>query len=313
VSSIDISAVTKRYGTETALEGLDLTVERGEIYGFLGPNGAGKSTTINLVLDFIRPTEGEVRVFDLDAQSDSLEIRERTGILPEGAELYDRLTGRQHVEFAIESKRADDDPDELIERVGLSSDDADRKAGGYSKGMAQRLMLATALVGDPDLLILDEPSTGLDPNGARQMREIIREENARGATVFFSSHVLGQVEAVCDRVGILRDGDLIAEDTVDGLRDAMPNETRLRVILDRVPDDSSAALEAVESVDGVSSVTPEGRTIVVACEDRAKTTVLHTIEEYGVTVEDFETDESSLEDLFMAYTSDSAGSTGVVQ
>jgi len=119
------------------------------------------------------------------------------------------------------------------------------------------------------------------------MREIIREENARGATVFFSSHVLGQVEAVCDRVGILRDGDLIAEDTVDGLRDAMPNETRLRVILDRVPDDSSAALEAVESVDGVSSVTPEGRTIVVACEDRAKTTVLHTIEEYGVTVEDF--------------------------
>ncbi|QLK24589.1 ABC transporter ATP-binding protein [Natrinema zhouii] len=311
--SIDISDVTKRYGTETALEGLDLTVEQGEIYGFLGPNGAGKSTTINLVLDFIRPTRGEVRVFDLDAQSDSLEIRKRTGILPEGAELYDRLTGRQHVKFAIESKRADDDPDELLERVGLSAADADRKAGGYSKGMAQRLMLATALVGEPDLLILDEPSTGLDPNGAREMREIIREENARGATVFFSSHVLGQVEAVCDRVGILRDGDLIAEDTVEGLRDATPDQTRLRVTLDRVPDDSSAALKAVESVDGVSSVTPEGRTIVVACEDRAKTTVLHTIEEYGVTVEDFETDESSLEDLFMAYTSDSADSTGVVQ
>ena len=302
--SIDISDVTKRYGTDTALEGLDLTVERGEIYGFLGPNGAGKSTTINLVLDFIRPTSGEVRVFDLDAQANALAIRKRTGILPEGVEPYDRLTGRQHVSFAIESKEADDDPDDLIERVGLSADAADKKAGGYSKGMTQRLMLATALVGEPDLLILDEPSTGLDPNGARRMREIIREENDRGATVFFSSHVLGQVEAVCDRIGILRDGHLIAEDTIDGLRDTMPDQTRLRVTLDRVPDDSTAALEAVESIDGVSSVTPEGRTLVVACADRAKTTVLHTIEEYDVTVEDFTTDESSLEDLFVAYTSD---------
>ncbi|SEQ79000.1 ABC transporter ATP-binding protein [Natrinema salaciae] len=312
MTTIDLSGVTKRYGTERALDGLDLTVEPGEIYGFLGPNGAGKSTTINLVLDFIRPTDGEVRVFDLDAQTNTIEIRDRTGILPEGVSLYDRLTGRQHVEFAIESKDADDDPDALLERVGIA-DAAEKKAGGYSKGMAQRLMLATALVGEPDLLILDEPSTGLDPNGAREMREIIREENARGATVFFSSHVLGQVEAVCDRVGILRDGDLIAEDTVDGLRDSMPNQTRLRVTLDRIPDDSSAALAGIESIAGVSSVTPEGRTLVVACEDHAKTTVLRTIEEYDVSIEDFETDESSLEDLFVAYTSDTGGSAGVVR
>ncbi|ELY70468.1 ABC transporter-related protein [Natrinema pellirubrum DSM 15624] len=305
--------MTKRYGTETALDGLSLSVERGEIYGFLGPNGAGKSTTINLLLDFIRPTTGEVRVFDLDAQADSLEIRQRTGILPEGAELYERLTGRQHVEFAIESKGADDDPDDLIERVGLSPDAAGKKAGGYSKGMAQRLTFATALVGEPDLLILDEPSTGLDPNGARRMREIIREENERGATVFFSSHVLGQVEAVCDRVGILRDGDLITEDTVEGLRDSMPDQTRLRVTLDRIPDDSDAALAAVEAIDGVSSVTPEGRSLVVACEDRAKTEVLHVVEEYGVTVEDFETDESSLEDLFVAYTTGADGGREVVR
>ncbi|MGQ3412783.1 ATP-binding cassette domain-containing protein [Natrinema sp. LN54] len=312
MATIDISGVTKRYGSETALDGLDLSVENGDIYGFLGPNGAGKSTTINLVLDFIRPTQGDVRVFDLDAQADSLEIRNRTGILPEGAELYDRLTGRQHVEFAIESKRADDDPDELLARVGIA-DAAEKKAGGYSKGMAQRLMLATALVGEPDLLILDEPSTGLDPNGAREMREIIREENERGATVFFSSHVLGQVESVCNRVGILRDGHLIAEDTVEGLRDSMPNQTRLRVTLDRIPDDSSAALETIEAIEGVSSVTPEGRTLVVACEDSAKTRVLRAIEDIGVSVEDFATDESSLEDLFVAYTSDTADSTRAVR
>ncbi|ELZ21927.1 ABC transporter [Haloterrigena salina JCM 13891] len=298
---IKLSNVTKRYGSETALDGLDLTVQSGEIYGFLGPNGAGKSTTINLILDFIRPTTGEVRVFGLDARAETLEIRNRTGILPEGVETYDRLTGRKHVEFAIESKGADDDPDELLERVGIA-DAADRKAGGYSKGMAQRLMLATALVGEPDLLILDEPSTGLDPNAAREMREIIREENRRGATVFFSSHILGQVEAICDRVGILRDGHLVAEDTIEGLRDSMPERTRLRVELDRVPDDSAGALEAVQSVDGVSEVSADGTTLVVTCEDRAKSAVLRAIEEYGVTVDDFATDESSLEELFMAYT-----------
>ena len=299
MTAIDISNVTKRYGDELALEGLDLTVREGEVYGFLGPNGAGKSTTINLVLDFIRPTAGEVSVFGRDAQDASLEIRERTGILPEGIELYDRLTGRQHVEFAIESK----DADALLERVGIA-DAAEKKAGGYSKGMAQRLTLATALVGEPDLLILDEPSTGLDPNGAREMREIIREENRRGATVFFSSHVLGQVEAICDRVGILRDGELIAEDTIAGLEDAVPDRTRLRVRLDRVPEDSGAALSAVESIDGVSEVEAEGTTLVVGVADEAKTTVLRTIEEHGVTVEDFETDESSLEDLFVAYTAE---------
>ncbi|WP_436346274.1 ATP-binding cassette domain-containing protein [Natronorubrum sp. FCH18a] len=310
MTAIDISNVTKRYGGETALDDLDLTVRRGEIYGFLGPNGAGKSTTINLILDFIRPTAGEVSVFGLDARADTLEIRTRTGILPEGVDTYDRLTGRKHVEFAIESKDADDDPDDLLERVGIA-DAADKKAGGYSKGMAQRLMFATALVGEPDLLILDEPSTGLDPNGAREMREIIREENARGATVFFSSHVLGQVEAICDRVGILRSGELVAEDTVEGLRDSMPEQTRLRVQVDRIPDDSSAALEALESVDGVAEVSADGTTLVITCEDRAKTTVLRTIEEQGVSIEDFATDESSLEDLFMAYTA--GDRTGVAQ
>ncbi|APX97623.1 ABC transporter ATP-binding protein [Natronorubrum daqingense] len=310
METIDISNVTKRYGSETALEDLSLTVQRGEIYGFLGPNGAGKSTTINLLLDFIRPTSGDVRVFGLDATDDTLEIRSRTGILPEGVACYDRLTGRQHVEFAIESNDAGDDPDDLLERVGIA-DAADQKAGGYSKGMAQRLMLATALVGEPDLLILDEPSTGLDPNGAREMREIIREENARGATVFFSSHVLGQVEAVCDRVGILRDGQLIAEDTVDGLRDSMPNQTQLRLHLDRIPEDASAARAALESLEGVSRVTTDGSTVVVTCGDGTKTTVMRTIEEYGVTVEDFATDESSLEDLFVAYTEGDA--RGVAQ
>ncbi|MDL5362750.1 ABC transporter ATP-binding protein [Halalkalicoccus sp. NIPERK01] len=300
MTAIQLTDVTKRYGEETALSGLDLAVKEGEIYGFLGPNGAGKSTTINLLLDFVRPTSGEVRVFGHDAGDEGLAIRERTGILPEGFSLYDRLTGRQHLEFAIESKGTGDDPDALLERVGIP-DAADKRVGGYSKGMTQRLALAAAIAGEPDLLILDEPSTGLDPAGARRMREIIRAERDRGATVFFSSHILEQVDAVCDRVGILREGELVAEDTVSGLRDATTDETTLVVELDSLPD---GATERVAALDGVSRVTTRGSVATVTCRDDAKTKVLRAFEEAGATVEDFETEESSLEDLFISYTTE---------
>jgi len=295
---IDLTNVTKRFGDVTALRNLDLQVEDGAIYGFLGPNGAGKSTTINLLLDFARPTGGEIRVPGTDPQQDSDRARERIGILPESFDVYDRLTGRQHVEFAIESKNAADDADRLLERVGIS-EAADRKAGGYSKGMAQRLMLGAALVGEPELLILDEPSTGLDPNGAREMRRIVREERERGATVFFSSHILEQVEAVCDRVGILREGELVAEDTVAGLREATTSGTTLSVDVEQLPDD---AVEDVRGLTGVSEVTANGMSLQVQCDSEAKTTVLNTLEASGAPVQDFTTEEASLEELFAAYT-----------
>jgi ABC-2 type transport system ATP-binding protein len=300
MTAIEIDGVTKRYGDVVAVRDLSLEVEEGEVFGFLGPNGAGKSTTINVLLDFVRPTEGEVRVLGRDVHEESVAVRERIGVLPEGFSVYDRLTGRQHLEFAIESKEADADPDALLERVGLSGD-GDRKAGGYSKGMAQRLVLGMALVGEPDLLILDEPSTGLDPNGARQMRDIVREEAERGATVFFSSHILGQVEAVCDRVGILRGGELVAEDSIEGLREATSADTVLRITADGVSED---ALTEVRAIEGVSEVTTSGDSLRVSCESDVKTTVLSTLEEAGVDVRDFETEEASLEDLFVAYTTD---------
>src|SRR6056297_4282674 len=249
MAAIEIDGVTKRYGDVVAVRDLSFEVEEGEVFGFLGPNGAGKSTTINMLLDFVRPTEGEVRVLGHDTHDESVTVRDHLGVLPEGFSVYDRLTGRQHLEFAIESKEADDDPDAILERVGLSAEDGDRKAGGYSKGMAQRLVLGMALVGDPDLLVLDEPSTGLDPQGARQMRDIVREEADKGTTVFFSSHILGQVESVCDRVGILRDGQLVAEDSIEGLRDATSADTVLRITVGDVPAD---AIESARDLDGVS-------------------------------------------------------------
>jgi ABC-2 type transport system ATP-binding protein len=300
MAAIELDGVRKEFGDVTAVDGVDLTVPDGSIYGFLGPNGAGKSTTINMLLDFVRPTSGEVRVLGRNAQSDSVRIRERLGVLPEGFDVYDRLTGRKHVEFAVESKKADADPDAVLERVGLS-DAIDRKAGGYSKGMRQRLALGMALVGDPDLLILDEPSSGLDPAGAKEMREIVREEAERGTTVFFSSHVLGQVEAVCDRVGIMREGRLVAEDSVEGLREAAGADATLRIDTTGI---ENGAVDAVQSVEGVTGVTVNGDSLSVSCDSDAKTAVLTALESTGVSVENFETESASLEDLFLAYTED---------
>ncbi len=301
MNAIELSDITKRYGDVTALDDVSLSVAEGEIFGFLGPNGAGKSTTIDILLDFVRPTAGSASVLGHDAQADSLAVRRRVGVLPDGYHLYDRLTARQHLEFAVDSKQADDDIDAVLKRVGLA-DAADRTAGGFSKGMKQRLVLAMALVGEPDILVLDEPTTGLDPNGARRMREIIREERDRGATVFFSSHILEQVEAVCDRVGILRDGRLVAVDTIDALRTALGSEARLTLTVEPLSDDVVAAIAAVE---GVSSVRDDGdERLSVACEEATKTAVLAAVEAAGARLVDFDTEDVSLEELFAAYTED---------
>lgn len=291
--------LTKRYGDVTAVDRLDLTVEAGEVFGFLGHNGAGKSTTINMLLDFARPTTGHVEVFGHDARTESVAARKRMGVLPEGYGVYTGVTGRQHVRFAMESKGAlDTDPMALLDRVGIA-DAADRPAGGYSKGMTQRLVLAMALVGKPDLLVLDEPTSGLDPAGARAMREIILAENDRGATVFFSSHILEQVEAVADRVGIMFEGELAAVDTIEGLRETAGGGTRLRVTL---AESAPTYAEAVAGLDGVETARFDDDQLVVTCTDAAKPDVVVTLRDVGADVLGFTTEESSLEELFVEYT-----------
>ena len=298
MTAIELRGVRKEFPGVTAVRDLDLTVETGEVYGFLGPNGAGKSTTIDVVLDLVRPTAGTVRVLGRDPTTESVAIRRQTGVLPDGFSVYDRLSGRRHVQFAADSKAVDADVDAVLERVGLA-DAADRAAGDYSKGMRQRLALAMALVGEPDLLILDEPSAGLDPAGVVRMREIVTAEAERGATVFFSSHVLGQVEAVCDRVGILRAGELVAEDSIEGLRETVGEEATLEVTVDAVTD---AVQGAVREVEGASHVNAADATLTVSCAPAQKTAVIDAVEAAGARVEDFHTREASLEDLFLAYT-----------
>jgi ABC-2 type transport system ATP-binding protein len=297
--ALDATGVTKSFGGVTALRDLDLTVRDGEVFGFLGPNGAGKSTTINIILDYLKPTSGTVEVFGIDAQDDPVAVREHVGVLPEGFNVLGQMTGREHVAFAADSKGVDDDPDAVLDLVGLS-EVGDRTAAAYSKGMRQRLALGMAVVGDPDLLILDEPTTGLDPNGARFVRDTVRSLSDDGTAVFFSSHILDQVEAVADRVGILRQGELVAVDSIDGLRAATGGGSRLDVTLDRQPDD--AMLSRVQEVAGVSDVSADGRTVTVACENAAKAAVVDAVRADGAGVENFETSQTSLDELFAQYT-----------
>jgi len=294
--AVETRNLTKRYGDVTAVDGVDLRVEAGEVFGFLGPNGAGKSTTINALLDFISPTAGTATVFGHDVHDERAAVRERIGVVPEDYGLYDRLSGRRHLELAVDLKHADDDPDALLDRVGLSPADAARPAGDYSTGMAQRLALAVALVGSPDLLLLDEPTSGLDPNGARELREIVRREVARGATVFFSSHVLEQVRAVADRVGIMNEGELVAVDTVDGLRAELGAGARVTL------DVESSPQVTFGDDDAITDVACDDETFCATClEPAAKLRLLDRVRE-ATTVTDVRIEESSLEDLFASYT-----------
>ncbi|WP_158058293.1 ABC transporter ATP-binding protein [Halorussus halophilus] len=299
MAAIELRSLQKQFGDFVALRGVDLTVEEGEVFGFLGPNGAGKSTTINIMLDFMQSSAGSALVFGRDAQKESREIRRRTGALLEGYGVYPRLTGREHVQHAIETKDASDDPDELLARVNLSAD-ADRRAEEYSKGMAQRMAIAVALVGDPDLLVLDEPSTGLDPNGARTLRRIVSEEAADGTTVFFSSHVLEDVQAVADRVGILLDGRLEAEGSITELRRQLGAGTTLEVEVGYVP---SGLVERLQNIEGVRNVTTDVSKIAVSCEGDGQTKLdaLTTVADAGV-FQDFAVREISLSDVFSEYT-----------
>ena len=298
--AIEMSGLTKEYGELTAVDDLDLTVEDGEVFGFLGPNGAGKSTTINMLLDFTRPSAGSATVLGYDAQADADAISPRVGVLPEGFDIYPRLSGRRHIEFAIETKDADDDPDEILERAGLSADDAARPAGDYSKGMRQRLATGIALVGDPDLLIMDEPSSGLDPNGIREMQDLVRSEAERGTTVFFSSHILEHVEAVCDRVGVLNEGKLVAVDTIDGLRERLGGDGTMTLSLAGPAADVQAVAAAVS---GITEATASGRTLECTVADpAAKARLVTAVTDAGVTIRDMRIEEVSLESLFTALT-----------
>jgi ABC-2 type transport system ATP-binding protein len=239
---IETHRLSKRYGRELgpALADLDLAVEAGEIFGFLGPNGAGKSTTIRLLLGFLHPTSGGATVLGHDIDHGSVEIRRRTGYLPGGIAFWDGLTGERLLdELARMSGRAPVRRADLLDRLELA-DAMDRPVRDYSRGMRQKLGIIQALQHDPELAILDEPSEGLDPLMQRAFYEILEELRGAGRTIFFSSHVLSEVERICDRVAIVRHGRLVALEDVAALLARRKRNVELRFTgdppsLDEVP------------------------------------------------------------------------------
>ncbi|ANF23108.1 ABC transporter ATP-binding protein [Thermococcus piezophilus] len=226
---LKIENLVKVYKDIRALDGLDLEVKKSQIYGFLGPNGAGKSTTILSVLGLIFPQEGRIELFGEEVfrngkydESKLVEAKRRIGYMPEHATLWNFLTPMQTLDiigeaFGIPKPEREKQARELLELLNLW-EVRDKKVGKFSKGMQQRLLLAQALMNDPELLILDEPMTGLDPTGIAEFKEIIREQKKAGKTVFFSSHILAHVEEICDTVGVIVKGKLRVEDKLDNIK-----------------------------------------------------------------------------------------------
>lgn len=243
---IETEQLSKYYGRRRGIVDLDLQVEQGESFGFLGQNGAGKTTTIRTLLDHLRPTSGRARVFGVETCTDPVAVHRRTGYLPGEFTLYDKLTGSQLLDYFANLRGGVDRGyrDTLIERLDL---DPSRRFKEYSKGNKQKVGLVIALQHRPDLLILDEPTSGLDPLVQQTFAALIRETLAEGRTVFLSSHVLSEVEKVCDRVGIVRDGRLVRVDQVAAFRDIAHHEVELR-FAETVPSAEFAALSGVSDV-----------------------------------------------------------------
>ncbi|MBI4200110.1 MAG: ABC transporter ATP-binding protein [Chloroflexi bacterium] len=217
VPVIETQDLTRYYGAVRGIEALALQVFPGEIFGFLGPNGAGKTTTIRLFLDLLRPTRGWARIFGLEVRRHSREVRHRVGNLPGEVALYDPLKGRELLEL-LGSFRGPGGTRRMRELAVRLEMDLSRPVRAYSRGMKQKLAVIQALMHDPELLVLDEPTLGLDPLMQRELHALLQEEQARGKTVFLSSHSLPEVEQLCDRVGIVREGNLVAVEEVAALR-----------------------------------------------------------------------------------------------
>lgn len=257
--AIQTVGLTKRYRAIQALDSLTIDVHPGEVFGFLGPNGAGKSTTIRLLLGFLHPTAGDGRVLGLDIVKDSVAIRGRIGYLPGGIALYDTLTGREQLDYLAQlNGRPPIRRAALCERLELSAATLDRRVRDYSRGMRQKIGIVQALQHDPDLAILDEPSEGLDPLMQRAFYGILDELKAEGRTIFFSSHVLSEVERVCDRVAIIRQGRLVAVESIAGLLARRRRNVTMRVDGPAPRLDGVSGVSRVESRDGLVTCGVDG-------------------------------------------------------
>ena len=260
--------LTKAYGTKVAVNHLNLEIRRGEIFGLLGPNGAGKTTTILMLLGLTEPTLGEALIDGHNCTRESMQVKHITGYLPDNAGFYSDMTGRENLRFTarlngLPEKEIDPLIDRLLERVGMSQA-ADQKTGTYSKGMRQRLAIADILIKDPEVIIMDEPTLGLDPEGMREFLELIKELSVKdGKTILVSSHQLYQIQQICDRVGIFVEGSLIACGGIGELGSQIASRGHYTLEIEAEPCDDKF-LGYIGSMKGVTGISKEGNTFVIS-------------------------------------------------
>ncbi|MEF8880112.1 MAG: ABC transporter ATP-binding protein [Candidatus Thermoplasmatota archaeon] len=296
---IKVENLTKLYNNVPAVKDLSFSVERGEVFGFLGPNGAGKTTTIKAMLGLIYSDNGLIEIKGNKITPNVKHVKKEVGYLPEIVAFYDNLTGLQNLHFYAELKNTSkSECSHLLSDMGLG-DAGDKKVGGYSKGMKQRLGMARAMLGSPSLLILDEPTGGLDPKGVRLIREKIKQLNKNGVTVFISSHILSEIQAVCSQVGIIKKGELVAQDSVSSLSKKANVKPKMFLVLAEVTDEIK---KEVEQVDGVDNVEVRENIVEVVCKEDIRSKVIVAVEKAGGKIDDIRTAEASLEDVFMKYT-----------
>jgi len=301
---VEAQGLKKSYGPVQAVEGLDLRVQEGEIYGLLGPNGSGKTTTILMLLGLTKPSAGRVQVAGFNPTREPLKVKRVVGYLPENVGFYDDLTARENLRYiarlnGIPDRDSKKRIEEVLEQVGLS-EVADRPVGTYSRGMRQRLGIADVLVKEPRLAILDEPTTGIDPEGASQILDmIVRMRDERGMTILLSSHLLHQVQRVCDRVGIMHRGKLVAEGTVDELSartsgEGLEFEAQVRGL-------SPELVAGLKGLEGVREVVAQGERLRILAEVDVRSAVARTVLEKGAELLELRQRAFTLEEIYLRY------------
>ncbi|MBV9802142.1 MAG: ABC transporter ATP-binding protein [Solirubrobacterales bacterium] len=293
---VEVRGLVKRYGELAAVAGIDLTVHAGDVYGYLGPNGAGKTTCLRMMLGLIRPTEGTVRLFGRDPQESAQALDGVAGFV-EAPTFYPYLNGRRNLELlaAFDGEDARTRIDEALDTVELAHRAKDR-VGGYSHGMRQRLGIAAALLRNPKLLLLDEPATGLDPAGMRDMRLLIRRLADQGITVMLSSHLLAEVEELCNRVAIVRTGRIVYEGAISELKRTAGATYRLSTT------DDERALAVCRAQPGVSDARVVQGRIAFTADDAAVAELSQALVEAGALIRILAPEHVTLEDLFFSLT-----------
>ena len=305
---IEVENLTKFYGPVVALRQVNFKVEQGEIVGFLGPNGAGKTTALRILTCFMPPTSGAARVAGLDCQENSLEVRAKIGYLPENVPLYLDMTTHRFLAFAAAAKgvpraRAGQEIDRVMEVCAITSV-AERIIGNLSKGYRQRIGIAQALLNDPPILILDEPTIGLDPTQIVEIRSLIRELGAE-RTIILSSHILPEVSQICQRILIINNGQIIATDTPSNL--TVQLQRNLQVYLE-VEGPKAEVIKKIDSMGGVLSVTPAndpGSYLIETSRGQdLRPELARTVVEHGWELRELKLQDLSLEDIFMQLVTD---------